>query len=274
MILRILAIVAAIAAGALFFMGKGKLAEKQAALQKAEQATQAVQAELAAANERITTLEGNLGNEREALADEKRKLESVRSEMYTARQEVSRTQQQLSEAKKSISDLESTAKRLRADLLRAEQELASASKEAVIAQLNERIAELEKSNATLKESLEDARDRALTRAAGASAASGSMTAGGAYSSNFTPTTSQPLPKANIGPKTTIQTVSPENGIIVLANSAELGLTPGAKIRLIKDLQAIGSIQVVQIKDDLVVANILPGSKTRAMTAGSTVSLLR
>lgn len=273
MILRILAIVAAIAAGALFFMGKGKLAEKQDALQKAEQATQAVQGELATANEQIATLEGDLNDQREALAEAKRKLESVQSEMYTARQEVSRTQQQLSEAKQSISDLESTAKRLRADLLQTEQSLAESSKEGEIAQLNERIAELEESNADLKEDLEDAKVRGTSSPATAGA-SGSMTTGGAYSSNFTPSASQPLPKATIGPKTTIQTVSPENGLIVLANTAELGLTPGAEVRLVKDLQAIGSIRVVQIKDDLVIANILPGSKTRAMTVGTSVNLLR
>ena len=101
MILRILAVVAAISATALFFVSKGKLAEQQAVAQKAEKATVAVQAELTGANEQISALEGSLSNERDALANEKRKLESMRSEMYTARQEVSRTQRQVSEAKKS-----------------------------------------------------------------------------------------------------------------------------------------------------------------------------
>ena len=62
MILRILAIVAALAASALFFMGKGKLAEQQVATQKAEQTTQAVQAELSTANEQISALETRLSS--------------------------------------------------------------------------------------------------------------------------------------------------------------------------------------------------------------------
>ena len=91
MILRILAVVAAISATALFFVSKGKLAEQQALTQKAKQATVAVQAELTEANEQISALEVSLNNERDALANEKSKLESMRAEMYTARQEVSRT---------------------------------------------------------------------------------------------------------------------------------------------------------------------------------------
>ena len=83
MILRILAVVAAIAATGLFFVSKGKLAEMQAVAQKAEKATVAVKAELTAANEQISALEGSLKSERDALASEKRKLESMRSEMYT-----------------------------------------------------------------------------------------------------------------------------------------------------------------------------------------------
>jgi myosin heavy subunit len=277
LILRILAIVAALAAGALFFVSKGKLADQQAATQKAEQTTAAVQAELGTANERVTALEGSLKNEREALADEKRKLESSRSEMYTARQEVSRTQQQLSAAKKNAEELESTAKRLRSDLLDAEQSVASASKESEIAQLNERIAELEKSNADLNESLEAEKFSASTARPAAAAntgSTGSLATGGSYSSNFSPSASQPLPTASIGAKTTIQSLSSENGLVVLANNPELGLSPGVEVKVIKDLKSLGKIRVVQVTDDLVVANILPGANGRAMTAGSTVSLLR
>lgn len=276
MILRILAIVAAIAAAALFFMAKGKLAEQQAAVQKAEQATQAVQGELATANEQITALEGRLSTEREALADEKRKLESVRSEMYTARQEVSRTRQQLSEAKQSIEDLENTSKRLRADLLQSEQSLAASSKEGEIAQLNERIAELDRANAGLNESIEDLKARGASSSSAhiSSGATGRLATGGSYSSTFTPPASQALPEASIGTKTTIETVSAQNGLIVLANHAELGMLPGLEVKVIKDLQALGNIRIVEVKDGLVIANILPGANTRAMTAGSTVSLLR
>ena len=275
MILRILAVVAAIAATGLFFVSKGKLAEMQAVAQKAEKATVAVKAELTAANEQISALEGSLKSERDALASEKRKLESMRSEMYTARQEVSRTQQQLSETKKSIANLESTTRRLREDLLRSEQSLASASKEGEIAQLNERVAELEESNADLKESLEEAKVTSSTsRSSEGSASTSKMASVNTFSSDFTASKTQALPTASIGAKTTIESLSAKNGLIALANSPELGLSPGTTVTIIKKLRALGKIQVSQVSDDLVLANLLPGAKTRELAAGTTVSLLR
>ena len=277
MILRILAVVAAISATALFFVSKGKLAEQQAVAQKAEKATVAVQAELTVANERISSLEDSLNNERDALANEKRKLESMRSEMYTARQEVSRTQRQVSEAKKGITKLESTARRLRTDLLQSEQSLASASKESEIAQLNERVAELEESNADLKESVEDAKVTSPTSRAPEYPESSSKIASIAtstFSSGFTATKSQALPTSSIGAETTIESLSAANGLIALANSPELGLSPGTTVTIIKKLKALGKIQVSQVSDDLVLANLLPGAKTHEMIAGMTVSLLR
>ncbi|MDA9592072.1 hypothetical protein N9R94_00525 [bacterium] len=275
MILRILAVVAAISAAALFFVSKGKLAEQQAVTQKAEKATVAVIAELTTANEQISTLEGSLSNERDALANEKRKLESMRSEMYTARQEVSRTQRQVNEAKKSIAELESTAKRLRADLLQSEQSLASTSKEDEVEQLVERVAELEESNAALKESLEDAKVTSSTSRAPEYPESSNKTASAVtYKSGFTATKSHALPAASIGSETTIESLSISNGLIALANRPELGLSHGNTVTIIKKFKALGKIQVSQVTDDLVLANLLPGAISREMVAGTTVSLLR
>ena len=275
MILRILAVFAAIAAASLFFVSKGKLAEMQAVAQKAEKATVAVKAELTAANEQISALEGSLKSERDALASEKRKLESMRSEMYTARQEVSRAQQQINKAKKSIDDLESTARRLRTELLQSEQSLAGASKEDEIAQLNDLIAELEGSNADLKELLEDARLTSSTSRAPENPENSSKIASvNTFSSSFTATKTQALPEASIGAKTTIESLSAKNGLIALANSPELGLSPGTTVTIIKKLRALGKIQISQVSDDLVLANLLPGAKTRELAAGTTVRLLR
>ena len=275
MILRILAVVAAISATALFFVSKGKLAEQQALTQKAKQATVAVQAELTEANEQISALEVSLNNERDALANEKSKLESMRAEMYTARQEVSRTQLQISEAKKNIVDLENTARRLRADLLKSERSLANASKESEIAQLNERIAELEQSTADLKEALEDAKATSSKSRTPAGMEGGNKFASfGTDSRGFTASKSQALSTASIGAETTIESLSATNGLIALSNSPELGLSPGTTVTIIKKLKSLGKVQVSQVTDDLVLANLLPGAKTREMAEGTTVSLLR
>jgi len=271
MILRVLAVVAAISATALFFVSKGKLAEQQAVAQKAEKATVAVQAELTDANEQISALEGSLSNERDALANEKRKLESMRSEMYTARQEVSRTQRQVNESKKSIAELESTARRLRTELLQAEQ----SSKGDEIEKLDKLVVKLQKSNADLKESLEKTEVSLSTSSAPEYPESSNKTASAVtYKSGFTATKSHALPAASIGTETTIESLSARNGLIALANRPELGLSPGTTVTIIKKFKALGKIQVSQVTDDLVLANLLPGAKTREMVAGTTVSLLR
>ncbi|HAV12986.1 MAG TPA: hypothetical protein DCX06_05770 [Opitutae bacterium] len=271
LILRIVAIVAAVAAAGIYFAAQGKLAEKQTELEAAQSARQAVQAELETANNQVTSLESRVSEEREALAKAKRDLESMRSEMYTARQEVTRTQQQLNEAKNQIDGLNQTAKKLRSDLISSEQSLASASNEGELARLTERVKELESTNSTLKSDLEAERSASSARAATSSATGSTVGGTSTYSINTNAPAVQP---ASIGTSTTIASVSPENGLIVLNGASELGLTPGTEITLIQDLKALGKVQVIAIQDDLAVANILPGAKTRSMVAGATVNLLR
>ncbi len=260
LILRIVAIVAALASAGLFFAAQGKLSEKQTQLESAQKATQATQAELETANGQIASLESQLNTEREALAETKRTLQSVQSEKDAAQQEVTRTQQQLREAKNQVSTLEDTARSLRADLVATEQKLAEASKEAEIAQLNERISELENANETLKTDLEAERasHRAITQAT-------TKTLG---------TTGAAVQPASIGAKTTIASISAADGILILDNTPELGLTAGSQLTLIKDLKAYGKVQITKVTDTYAIANILPGSNTKELTEGATVKLLR
>ena len=144
-----------------------------------------------------------------------------------------------------------------------------------IVRLIERIAKLEESNADLKESLEDAKVTSSTSRAPDYPESGSkMAPVASYSSGFTAASSQALPTTSIGVETTIESLSAANGLIALANSPELGLSLGATVTIIKKLKALGKIQVSQVTDDLVLANLLPGAKTREMVVGTTVSLLR
>lgn len=277
LILRILAIVAAIAATALFFISKGKLAEKETQLTQARQATAATQAELVSSNEKLIALEAGIKTERDALAESKRKLEGVRSEMYTARQEVSRSQQQLSQAKNKITELEGTARRLRADLVEAEQSLAAAGKSGEINQLNDRIAELEKTNDSLKSELAKAKEAAANTSVVASKAVNTPgSAASRYTAGYASASAAatPAPTFSIGAETTIQSISAENGLIVLNSTPALGLAPGQTITLVQDLKAVGKVQIQSVTDAYAVANILPGPTARSLGTGSKVQLLR
>ena len=266
-ILRVVAIVAAAAAVALFFMSKGKLAEKQTALVNAQAATQAVQGELETANSQITAAQAQLSAERKSLADTKGKLESTRSEMYAAKQEVTRTEAQLKETKSTIAELEGDAQDLREKLVKTEKSLAEASKEAELAQLNERIEELAKSNDTLKQDLMAAESLARSSSSRKDSSEAASKKAG-FSPNMAPA-AQP---ATIGAATTVASISSENGIVVLNSTPELGLATGAEITLIQGLTALGKVQITQVTETLAIANILPGTKLK-LNAGDTVKIL-
>lgn len=276
LILRIAAILAAVGAAALFFISQGKLEEKQAALEKAQAATKATQAELSTANEQIASLESRIATERQSLADTKRQLEAVRSEMYTAKQEVTRTQQQLRESKKQAQELEDTARRLRSDLVKTEQALAAASKEAELALLADRINELEKANDTLTQEVNQAKARASSGGSSAqrSSAPGTPVTAASYSQALAANTGAAVQPASIGAEATIASVSSSDGIIILKNSAELGLTPGMQVTLIQDLKALGKVQITKVTNGYAIANILPGANIRKLSTGDTVKLLR
>lgn len=266
-LLRIIAIIAASAACILFFISKGKLAEEVFARKAAEEASRQIQAELTEADNQIENLNSRLKTEQEVLSDTKRKLASTRSEMYTARQEVSRTQQQLSIAKNDIKRLEESAKRLRSDLLQAEQSLASASNEIEIENLNLRIAELSESNAKLEESLQNIVSINNSTNQNSEQAVSSNSLSELYS---TPShTAKPV--SVFGPEAEI--LSMKNGFIVLSNNTNLGLVAGAKANMIQKKRAIGSIQVVETNNEMILANILPGSNTSAINAGGTITIL-
>jgi len=269
LILRIVAILASAAAVTLFFISKGKLAEKQTSLEQAQAVTQATQSELETANSKITSLGTQLSTERQSLADTKGKLESIRSEMYTAKQEVTRTQQQLKETKNTIAELENTATRLRTDLVKTEESLASASKEAELAQLGERIEELAKINDTLKQDL--LASAGLQQSATPEPVSNAVARG--YQSGFTPSSTVAVQPATIGAATTVASISTSDGIIILDASPELGLSVGSEITLVQDLKALGKIRIIQVTEQLAVANILPGTRLRGLSKGDTIKVM-
>ena len=269
LILRIVAILASAAAVTLFFISKGKLAEKQTSLEQAQAVTQATQSELETANSKITSLGTQLSTERQSLADTKGKLESIRSEMYTAKQEVTRTQQQLKETKSTIAELENVATRLRTDLVKTEESLASASKEAELAQLGERIEELAKINDTLKQDL--LASAGLQQSATPEPVSNAVARG--YQSGFTPSSTVAVQPATIGAATTVASISTSDGIIILDASPELGLSVGSEITLVQDLKALGKIRIIQVTEQLAVANILPGTRLRGLSKGDTIKVM-
>lgn len=266
LLFRVIAIIAAGTACILFFISKGKLAEEVAARKAADKVTRETQAELVEASREIDNLSTNLKREQEALSDTNRKLENIRSEMYTARQEVSRTQQQLSAAKKSIENLEENSKLLRNDLIQAEQNLALNNNEIELENLNVQIAELKKKNADLKESLEIA-----LSGVGKNSNYKESAEEDSISTLYDDTAITTATISPFGPETEV--LSLKDGLIVLSNNASLGLVAGTQAKMIQKKRSVGTIQIIKTDSKMILASILPGANTNAITAGSTISIL-
>ena len=269
LILRIVAILAAAAAAFLFFTSKGKLEEKKIALETSKAATKATKKELATANGQISSLKKKLSTESKALATTKTKLESTREQMYTAEQQVSSTKQEVELNQSKIEDLNTDTSELREKLLQAQKDLVAASKESEIAELNERIVELGKVNEELE--LELAAAEAIKNSRKSTTSNMSLTQAGSgeqkdpFSSNESPTSA--------ATSTTIASISHRDGIILLNATPELGLTTGPLIILSRDSKALAKIEIIRVSEKFALANILPGTSTHGLSAGTTVKLL-
>lgn len=269
LVLRIVAILAAVASTALFFLAKGKLAEKESQLTATQQTLQSTEGNLATAKASITALENKLAAESQALANTKNQLASVRSEAYTSRQELSRTRQQLGQTRTRIVELEENAKELKNELAMAERRAnevvnSTGEKDELLA----RIEELESSKENLQNELELAKSRPADSATPrGQSGSGSQVAGGVSSQN-------PAVLTRLSVETKIQSVSSKNGLIVLHADPSLGLAPGQKLRLIHDLRNLGSVEVSVVENSLALANVLPGTNVASLDAGSEIQLFR
>ena len=273
LILRIVAILAAAAAVFLYVTSKGKLTEKQTALVKAKAATKETKSKLVTVNSKLSSAETKLSAERKSLANNKAKLESVRSEMYAAQQDATGTKQQLEEANNAIADLETTASGLRENLVKSEKALIAANRDSEFAELNDRIEEMAAANESLELKLEAAEKMSKSRQTTSPSSSGQTGAGG-YHSSFSPNTTPAVQPASVGAETTIASISGKDGIIVLNATAELGLSAGAQITLVRDFKALAKIQIIEVTETFAVAHLLPGASARSLSVGSTVKLLR
>jgi hypothetical protein len=269
MMLRVFAIIAAVAATTLFFLGKGKLEEKQTQLNATQATLRSTEGELATAQQDIARLDNRLKAESEALAKSKQELEGVRSEVYTARQEVSRTQQQLGQARNQITQLEEAANKLRADLVEAEQMVAtSRSQQGETSTLQARVRELEAANANLQTQVEEARSNAQLFA-------GRTPAAGVPGAAATPGAAGALPAfAGVSQETQIESIRANDGLIVLRALPELNLAAGQTLKLSSNMKPVGSVEIFEVSDSLALAHILPGSNARGLKQGDQVSLYR
>jgi len=284
LILRVLAVIAAIVATTLFFIGKGILSDKQSELETSRQQTADTQALLNEANETISNLETDLSTERRNLANTKTKLEISDSELHTTKGELARAQQRITDAQAQNAQLENETRRLNKELIDAQEMIAE--NEGDIEQLNNRIAELQRAK---DEAMELANANGLGNggmndlnpfpAPGgmANANASGFPQGGGSPSSAGNSISNPTPPAPVvtSAEAVIKSIDIDNGMLVLGSTPDMTFTSGQQVTVLHtNLNAIGSLQITSVEDDLAVGSFLPGAKTRNLEAGSTVLVYR
>lgn len=277
LILRIVAILAAIVSTALFFMTNGKLREKESQVTSLQQSVATKQSELKSANSEISTLTNDLNAKKKAAAKLQNQIDSLRPELYSAKQEASRTQAQLSQTQNQLAQLENERSQLNTQIAATREQLTllqnatpTLSQDEIDA-LEQRVAALESQNQNLKDELSvfEAKAAAMNSSKrGTAGASSNATSD--YALNLQPAV-QP---ATLASEATITKVSSRDGLLVLAADPDLALNAGLELTLVKDLKAIGRVQILEAEGRYALANILPGTRASKLREGSVVNLLR
>lgn len=272
LILRILAVIAAIAATTLFFISKGKFAELDSELKRTQGVLASTQSELGETKNTLTRTETQLKREQKTFAETEAKLDETESKLYASQQEVARTKNDLKDANTEIAELKNTTRDLRADLVTTQKELANASRQAEINQLNQRIAELELENQEIMVELES--KQAIVKAMNTRNEKAAAQSQVNISTMLIPLSPDGEPIGRIRLETTVNSISPADGLIVLDTFPEFDFADGQTITLVQDLKAVGKIQIQKVEEGYAVANILPGSTgANKLRSGSKVQLL-
>jgi len=168
--------------------------------------------------------------------------------------------------------LEETSNRLRQELVNTEEAIAAASKEGVIAQLSERVEKLTAANIELQGQLRNAGTANLDSTSANRITGGinnNLPASALSAKRLTPSEFDAIEDV-----AEVASLSVANGIIVLSVNAGANLRPGTEIKLLKDLEIIAQVKIININGLLVIANVLPGAKLDSVFKGDTLKFLR
>ncbi len=265
LVLRVVAIIAGISAGALFFVSQGKLKDKHTQLVSTQGTLAATTTELNDTKAEVVDVTGKLKTSQRQAERLTTQLDTARDEADTTRRELSSTKDQLSNANNEITTLEERVNKLNIDVETANDALIAADKTDELNALNEKVAALTTENQNIKDELNVAESKLKSYTAG-------------REQKATPSlalnTTEAVRSAKLADNVTIASVNSGNGIVVLEAAPELGLAPGMNVTLIQDLEALGKVRVAKVDNNLAVANILPGTSASRLKAGAIVDILR
>jgi chromosome segregation ATPase len=265
-ILRIVALIAALSSALIFFTARSSLATKAKEVALAELANEAVIKELEVAAGDITTLEERIKSERAALVEAKSSLGATQATLQRTNQEASLTLEKLQRAEQTILSQQSELFDLRDKLLLAERRNSAASQNREIEILEASIDTLNEKNKALNEqiNLERARLASIEKMQ----ASGKENLGRLIDPNYQPT------KGTVSAQTEIASINRANRIIVFSARPVLELKVGHEIQLHSERELLGKVRVFKVTDTYTVATLLPDFDAKRIDAGSIVTIIR
>ena len=270
LILRIVAIFAAIAAGVLYFLLDGKLERKEKKLVQVQTELQILLDKNETADLEVSELQEDLAEKTKLIEETNIQIEEAKAKLVAEMQESQRVQKKLIETEQKVTQQEETVTRLRQELVNAESLFAANSQENLIAQLEERIEELTATNSQLKDKIK----MLATPGKEDNPVDTEPKTNVEDSTQFTVRTLTANEVNSIKEETKIASLSTENGIIVLDANEQLNLKPGMTVDLVKASKIIARVKIININGSLAIAYIRPGANLNDLSKGDTVKILR
>ncbi len=280
LILRIVAIVGAIAAGVGWYLTNGKLDEKQTELTDTQTQLADTEAELTRTGNELTATtsqlnetESNLDRASENLAQTSAELEKTRSELSDVSSKASKLEVERNQLANEKNELQSEVLRL-VELQDFKRRYEQEQRRAL--ELTEQLNSMRDAKSQVDSELDIALDRIAKLESGTGGA-GPATA--TVGNREVVTSFQPLPVDIVGMKSTGQGAailrsSNDNALLVISRGTADGIEEGTELGLAVGFGTPVKVRTTRALDSYSLVSVLPGQDTRDLTEGAQVVILR
>lgn len=258
LLLRILAVLGAVAAIALFFMTQGKVEDLQQQQRQNLSAKSSLHGQIDELTSARNELEGRFRGLEADLATTRTEFQNARSQLAQNRREMTTVQADLRRAREEVQNLEGQNTRLKEEIIATRATVPEVDA-AQVEQYRERIAQLTRR----VEEMQGQLDRRP--------AAGAVVPG----SEAEPTVAQVQPEVRRGDRprsASVLRTNPSLGLVVLDSGSDQGLRQNMEFEIARHLGPKVKVRLSNVQSDVSVANILPGQGNVSFEQGQSVTL--
>lgn len=282
LIIRVIAIIAAAAAIAGWFLTNGKVAELQDTVAKAQEQKQQAESRANDLESEINLYDAKIKAKDSELADSKGRATKLNSQLVQARREISNLQEKVTKGESEKEELENKNTALRREILEKSVELPSGASEEEVEAFKTEIASLEGQVSSLREKLRTAEDRLLNAApsSGSQAATTTASTGSGSSNRLNSITAKKRPTGILAPvekgdTAAILKIDHRNSLVVVSLGQNRGYANNMEFSILKDYNRPVRVRIKDAKPSFSIASILPGKgNPRSLQEGDTVNVIQ